>query len=176
MALKHQNETAPTGWYCAMGRTGRVALITSIAFGFLWCLSLFVGLYVRFSSRSEFVFRTGGVLVKSYETAVRFPPERFAFIDPLGPAIWRFDAGKRMVLANPPLPEWNYILIPVWPAVLIPFVTFCIQFARRPRMKAGHCTQCGYNLTGNASGTCPECGTSAAHSSIRQEGAADHKN
>ncbi len=23
----------------------------------------------------------------------------------------------------------------------------------------GHCHQCGYNLTGNVSGTCPECGT-----------------
>ena len=23
----------------------------------------------------------------------------------------------------------------------------------------GHCTKCGYNLTGNVSGVCPECGT-----------------
>jgi hypothetical protein len=30
----------------------------------------------------------------------------------------------------------------------------------RPRYPAGHCQQCGYNLTGNVSGRCPECGCS----------------
>ncbi len=29
-----------------------------------------------------------------------------------------------------------------------------------PRYPPGHCVQCGYDLTGNVSGTCPECGTS----------------
>ena len=28
-----------------------------------------------------------------------------------------------------------------------------------PRWQTGHCKQCGYNLTGNTSGRCPECGT-----------------
>lgn len=27
-----------------------------------------------------------------------------------------------------------------------------------PLYPPGHCIQCGYNLTGNVSGTCPECG------------------
>lgn len=31
--------------------------------------------------------------------------------------------------------------------------------ARRRRARPGMCTSCGYNLTGNASGVCPECGT-----------------
>jgi hypothetical protein len=29
----------------------------------------------------------------------------------------------------------------------------------RPRIPPGHCRKCGYNLTGNVSGVCPECGT-----------------
>lgn len=29
---------------------------------------------------------------------------------------------------------------------------------RRPTIRAGHCRHCGYNLTGNVSGRCPECG------------------
>ena len=28
----------------------------------------------------------------------------------------------------------------------------------RKRRPPGHCQACGYNLTGNMSGTCPECG------------------
>ncbi|MGD8451537.1 MAG: hypothetical protein PVJ57_06935 [Phycisphaerae bacterium] len=30
---------------------------------------------------------------------------------------------------------------------------------RRERAWQGHCVNCGYNLTGNTSGVCPECGT-----------------
>ncbi len=32
----------------------------------------------------------------------------------------------------------------------------------RQRPKVGHCAHCGYDLTGNASGRCPECGTAVA--------------
>ena len=33
------------------------------------------------------------------------------------------------------------------------------QFARKyKRLAAGQCIRCGYDLTGNVSGTCPECG------------------
>lgn len=30
---------------------------------------------------------------------------------------------------------------------------------RRKPSQAGFCAKCGYNLTANVSGTCPECGT-----------------
>ncbi len=39
--------------------------------------------------------------------------------------------------------------------VAIPF-----QIARRRRPPPNHCQSCGYNLTGNVSGVCPECGES----------------
>jgi len=29
---------------------------------------------------------------------------------------------------------------------------------RRRRLKSGLCGKCGYDLTGNVSGVCPECG------------------
>ena len=34
---------------------------------------------------------------------------------------------------------------------------FCDQGPMPTR--TGHCTKCGYNLTGNTTGVCPECGT-----------------
>ena len=40
-------------------------------------------------------------------------------------------------------------------SVLLPVT---IWLWRRDRIPPGHCTGCGYNLTGNISGTCPECG------------------
>ena len=33
---------------------------------------------------------------------------------------------------------------------------------RSRRLVAGRCTECGYDLTGNVSGTCPECGDPTA--------------
>jgi len=46
----------------------------------------------------------------------------------------------------------------------------------RPHLRArlhlpGHCVKCAYNLTGNVSGICPECGTAVAPRSPEAEGA-----
>ena len=50
--------------------------------------------------------------------------------------------------------------IPIWPsaiALAIPTAVLCLLIPRH--YPAGHCQNCGYNLTGNVSGVCPECGT-----------------
>jgi len=47
------------------------------------------------------------------------------------------------------------ILFAVWP-----IIAFCYGPLRRfRRRRRGLCVGCGYNLTSNTSGTCPECGT-----------------
>lgn len=59
------------------------------------------------------------------------------------------------------------VTVPLW----IPFLLLAVPTARlwwldRRRMPPGHCPRCGYDLTGNVSGRCPECGNaalSAAH-------------
>jgi hypothetical protein len=50
------------------------------------------------------------------------------------------------------LPLWILLLISAIPA---PFV-----WGGSHRTSLGHCPRCNYNLTGNTSGICPECGTS----------------
>ena len=55
--------------------------------------------------------------------------------------------------------------IPIWipfAAVSAPTVAFWLLGRRRP--KPGHCRRCAYNLTGNTSGICPECGEPTATS------------
>ena len=55
------------------------------------------------------------------------------------------------------------LLIPLWIPLLLftPYPT--VAFIRGPvrrwrRRRRGECVGCGYNLTGNESGVCPECG------------------
>lgn len=43
---------------------------------------------------------------------------------------------------------------------------FIIRWARRARLINLQCAACGYNLTGNASGVCPECGTAITSTSV----------
>lgn len=56
------------------------------------------------------------------------------------------------------LPMWSPALIfAVLPAVYI------LRRRRRAAATAGRCAQCSYDLTGNVSGICPECGATIVH-------------
>ena len=51
------------------------------------------------------------------------------------------------------------IVMPGWLPVVLALVPV-ILFRRHDRhFPPGHCQKCGYDLTGNVSGRCPECGT-----------------
>jgi hypothetical protein len=50
------------------------------------------------------------------------------------------------------------LTVPLWPVLVIcAAVTFLLWWRDR-RFPVGHCHHCGYDLTGNLSGRCPECG------------------
>jgi hypothetical protein len=53
--------------------------------------------------------------------------------------------------------EWDF---PLWPIAVATAILPLRSYARRRRaLRAGLCATCNYNLTGNVSGVCPECGT-----------------
>jgi hypothetical protein len=54
------------------------------------------------------------------------------------------------------------LLVPHWLPSLALWLLVAIGVAGRRRHPPGHCESCGYDLTANASGRCPECGTAAA--------------
>lgn len=68
-----------------------------------------------------------------------------------------------------------------WLVSVLMSVPLCIAFlkkvGRKRRRESIHCSKCDYNLTGNVSGVCPECGTaiSPAPSGPRVSGEAERK-
>lgn len=53
-----------------------------------------------------------------------------------------------------------HISVPLWLPLLAVAIPMAILFYRdRRRILPGYCRECGYNLTGNQSGVCPECGS-----------------
>jgi hypothetical protein len=56
------------------------------------------------------------------------------------------------------VPHWLIALL----TAVVPALWLRIAYQRarvRQQMRHGHCLTCGYDLTGNVSGRCPECGT-----------------
>jgi len=84
------------------------------------------------------------------------------------PLEWRF--GGSMAEGQAAIrwtPTWlgegvvfQFIFVPLWlPFLLIALPTGWLFWSdHRRRLRVGCCAQCGYSLTGNTSGKCPECG------------------
>jgi hypothetical protein len=54
---------------------------------------------------------------------------------------------------------FRMFLLPIWiPFLLVTVPTTFLFWRDHRHIPAGHCQKCGYNLTGNTSGVCPECG------------------
>ena len=57
----------------------------------------------------------------------------------------------------------SIVHVPLWLPLLVFLVFPAVAFIRGPlrrwrHRREGFCAECGYNLTGNVSGVCPECG------------------
>jgi hypothetical protein len=50
---------------------------------------------------------------------------------------------------------------PCWLLFLLASIPTAFLWYRDRRPPKGHCQTCGYDLTGNVTGICPECGTTA---------------
>jgi hypothetical protein len=58
-----------------------------------------------------------------------------------------------------PSPKGSVVHLPLWlPLLVLAIPTAYIWHRDRRRYPPGHCQKCGYDLTGNESGKCPECG------------------
>lgn len=64
---------------------------------------------------------------------------------------------------------WQVAFPLLLPLVLSSVVT-ALLYRRVRRIRPGHCSTCGYNLTGNESGICSECGTKIGEAKVGENG------
>ena len=50
-------------------------------------------------------------------------------------------------------------VMPFWCLLVLTAIPTALLWDRDRRKPPGNCQQCGYDLAGNESGVCPECGT-----------------
>ena len=68
------------------------------------------------------------------------------------PRLFTFPSGSRGQIAKE-------FFLPLWiPFLFVTTPTAFFFWRDRRQIPQGHCQKCGYNLTGNTSGICPECG------------------
>lgn len=60
------------------------------------------------------------------------------------------------------------VCLPLWPFVIAPGVLAVLLWRNSRPWRPGHC-RCGYDLTGNESGKCPECGRAIEIGPLRVE-------
>lgn len=95
--------------------------------------------------------------------------------------VWRLDRARPVDFRTYwqlPLPSvyGDYVHLPVslLPLlVLLASLTFVLWLRDRLRFAAGYCPKCGYDLTGNVSGRCPECGARMQRAGIPPRGSTE---
>jgi len=65
--------------------------------------------------------------------------------------------------------KWWDLAMPMWAIAIltgvVPGLCACAFVRLRHRLPTSQCLSCGYSLTGNTSGTCPECGSTIPQAS-----------
>ena len=53
------------------------------------------------------------------------------------------------------------MILPLWIPIVLCLVVAALAHRRARKPAPGACRKCGYDLTGNVTGVCPECGNPA---------------
>lgn len=167
------------------GATGQVMMTTVKASRFRTCSTLkwvttaccvasmaalgasYVYTAVYWSARWHAIVSNGNLVVREHGLQTHIPygwslyPRRI-WVGKFNPKydrrLWNFGLVWRKSNTS-----WTVTVVAVWPFVVLPICAAAVAWWRdRRRFPAGCCSACGYDLTGNVSGTCPECGQAVA--------------
>ena len=143
-----------------MTRLTKIGITLTVLLAIVWAASIFIGIGYEWPNRGIHIW-SGSVGFDHWMPP--FPPpysggfwvQRSAFV------YWKPERRRVAPMGTAPGGHVAYLTsVPLWlplAALALPTM-FLIVRDRRRRFGRGHCRKCGYDLTGNVSGVCPECG------------------
>ena len=136
-----------------------VGIATGVAIATILVASGFVQVVITVG-RCQVGVAAGRVFVSIYERAL---DDEFVSVERIWTWRWTILAYRAnyRALSDGTLVQRCWIGIPLWVFFvcdLAATAALCLRYRSRP----GCCSMCGYNLTGNVSGICPECGVPIA--------------
>jgi hypothetical protein len=146
------------GCFAFRPRPKALAVTACVATLVLWQLALLLD--VGYASRwGGWIYFGGSVLEVGYDPSPVYTGLRsFEFRD--FPPLWSWDRMRWMPRSgtNQATGSLEAVRIPLWLFYAISVAAAACVFAKFRTPSYDFCHSCGYNLTGNESGTCPECG------------------
>jgi hypothetical protein len=150
--------------YIALSLAGLGLLL----FGAVWAASLSHEARWHDTKTSIFI-RRGALHIEILPPGTAMDPGNGWHVDPLTyqyPLMWWRSYRKGYVLAstiNGMSVSWRTIfpteiVVPVWPVPAACMAIILLLALTHRKHKPNHCRRCGYDLTGNVSGICSECG------------------
>jgi hypothetical protein len=126
----------------------------------VWCVSYFKLCSVSVWRSSAYCQR-GGAVLSLHTDHYPAPNGLGAWLRHQLPApLQRMEMGFGFLLAEHSSGGWHLVIFPIWmPFLVLAVPTTVFWWLDRRRTPPGHCQNCGYNLTGNVTGRCSECGT-----------------
>jgi hypothetical protein len=143
-----------------------IGMVLCLVVAVAWCLNRrFTLVWVK--SGRVIGLMGGGAILEYDDPLSRYLPDGF----------YRFREADGQAARRWPRIEWSLpanaaerfvsiktVFVPFWLLLIIFAVPPSLAFVRGPlrrwwRLRNSRCLLCGYNLTGNVSGRCPECGT-----------------
>ena len=137
-------------------------VVVCVLFVATWVMSIFWGLGCH-TSHHSFLIDDGEVL--SFRFEVEKQPRWSIHRQDVEDSRYGFTlpsyTRSAVLLDDGTTPSWTVWSVPIWMPFLLTVAasSYLCWIDRRPL--PGHCP-CGYDLTGNVSGTCPECGRGIA--------------
>lgn len=123
------------------------------------------------SPEIDATYRDVNVQLKASQKLMLVSVEKLSWLQRDGSNLFRFGfAAPSPNMRSAPMlaPDMGFLAFPLWVPLLL-FATYPAialirgPLRRRARRRRNECVQCGYNMTGNESGVCPECGEAICH-------------
>ena len=141
------------------------AMLTVLIAG-VWVFSAFRGvvwkrIYSDFSATWAMIGRGAVGYERVTLAAIEVAPSSSVTLTSSTWEVWPISPPQWSAYMLPRIGQWGFVC-PLWlPFLLIALPTGWLFWSDHKRKKPGLCPSCGYSLTGNTSGACPECGAVA---------------